>query len=92
MPDRKLRIRLSARDRDLILRYGYTFGPLRDRLLALAGDGSVRAVVIDLFRLEQLIGDLSYSTNHGTRGSVQLELNDLCERLEGEERRCRTAI
>ncbi len=35
-----------------------------------------------MFELERLVGDLSYSINKRTTGRLQMELNELCERLE----------
>ncbi|MGH7151440.1 MAG: hypothetical protein ACREIU_12120 [Planctomycetota bacterium] len=92
MRHRRVTVELSARDRALILRDGYPFLNLKKALTALAGDESVRRVVIDPFELEQLIGDLSHSTNRCADHRLRLELTDLCERLEDDERRWRAAI
>ena len=92
MRHRKVTVELSAKDRALILRHGFPFKNLKKALAALAGDEAVRPVAIEPFELERLIGDLSYSTNRCADRRLQLELNDLCKRLEDEERRSCAAI
>jgi hypothetical protein len=80
-------VELTARERDLIRLHGYPFGRLEADLAKLTSDQRTVNVAMDPFDLEQLIGDLSYSTNHREDGGLQEEFDELCERLESEERR-----
>ena len=77
-----LELELSARDRRLILEYGYPFDRIRAAVEAFATSPDDEIVDLDQFELERLIGDLSYSINKRTRGKLQMELYQLCERLE----------
>jgi hypothetical protein len=86
MDRRIIEVELTARERDLILRYGDPFDRIERSLEACRDSKSVETVPIDAFELERLIGDLSISINDMKGGAVQNELADLCDRLEAAER------
>jgi hypothetical protein len=75
-------VELSARDRRLILEYGYPFDRIKAAIEECGASQHDELLDLDRFELERLIGDLSYSINKRTRGHLQMELYDLCERLE----------
>jgi hypothetical protein len=77
-------IELTPAERDLILRYGYPFDRIRTALEACQASPRIQTVPIDVFELNQLIGDRSI--NDMQRGAVRNKLLDLCDRLEAAER------
>ncbi len=81
-------VELSARDRLLILEYGYPFDRIKAAIEACGDSQEYELVDLDRFELERLIGDLSYSVNKRTHGRIHAELFDLCEPLESCEGRC----
>ena len=78
-------VELSPRDRQLILDYGYPFDRIEAAIEEYRDRPNWEIVALDRFELEWLIGDLSYSINKRTTGDLQMELYDLCERLEDAE-------
>lgn len=81
-----IEIELLPEEQLLLLNYGYPFPPQREQLRALVARGEIGTISISPFYLDKLIGDLSYSINKRTRGRVQQQLFDLCDRLEYVER------
>jgi hypothetical protein len=81
-----IEIELVPEEQTLLLKYGYPFEPEKKQLEALIAQRQIGTIRISPFFLEKLIGDLSYSVNKRTRGRIQQQLNDLCERLEYIER------
>lgn len=79
-------IQLTPEERSLLLRYGYPFERIERALKACVSSQDIEIVPLDRFELERLIGDLSYSINHKTRGATQNQLLDLCDRLEYAEK------
>ena len=77
-----IKIQLLPEERQLILEYGYPFPDAKKQLQRLAASDDIEVLIISQFYLQQMIGDLSYSINKRTKGRVQYELNDLCDRLE----------
>ena len=86
MAKRKIKLQLWPEERALLLKYGYLWGPAEEALQAHAASDEIEIIKISHADLRQLIGDLSYSINKRTRGGVQRDLNDLCDRLEAAER------
>jgi len=84
--DEAIEIELLPRERELILEYGYPFPDAKTQLKAVASSRDVEVLVIRPFYLNQMIGDLSYSINKRTKGRIQNELFELCDRLESIER------
>lgn len=81
-----IEIELLPRERQLILEYGYPFKDEKDQLVAVATSDNPEVLVISEFYLNQMIGDLSYSINKRTKGRIQKELFELCDRLESIHR------
>ena len=76
-----VRVELSARDRILILEYGYPFDRI-EAVRAKENSPSVELVSLDRIELRCLIGDLSTSVKQSETDGHQVELDDLIERLE----------
>ena len=81
-----IEIELLPEQRELILKYGYPFPDERKQLQRHASSSDIEVLTINPFYLEKMIGDLSYSINKRTKGSVQSDLLDLCDRLEYAEK------
>ena len=82
----QIEIELLPEERELLLKYGYPFPDARAQLEAVALSPDVEILMISRFYLNQLIGDVSYSINKRTKGRVERELIELCDRLEIAER------
>jgi len=78
----KLQFRLSARERELIARYGYPFDDLNEQLNRLAGVSAEAAVTIDPFYVECLTADLIRSARALTDETVLEEIDALLTVLE----------
>jgi hypothetical protein len=82
-----LEIELLPKERKLLLKYGYPYDDARQQLEKMVASKQViETMVISRYYLNQMIGDLCYSINKRTKGNVQADLLDLCERLESAER------
>lgn len=77
-----IRMRLTAAERGLLLRYGYPFSQSEAALKACVASHDIECVPIDHFDLEQLIGNLCSSINKTKPGRLQNDLLELCNRLE----------
>jgi hypothetical protein len=84
--ERMIEIELLPEEQVLLLQYGYPFEPEKKQLEQLVATGDIGILQIKPFYLSRKIGDVSYSINMRTKGRVQSELNELCERLEYAER------
>ena len=79
-------IELRTEERELLIKYGYPFPDAKAQLEQCASSPDIEILTISRFYLNQMIGDLSYSINERTKGSIQRALIDLCDRLEIAER------
>jgi hypothetical protein len=79
-----IEIELLPEERKLLLEYGYPFPDAKAQLEEHAASDDV--LTISRFYLNQMIGDLSYSINKRTKGGIQRDLIELCDRLESAER------
>ncbi|WP_145944004.1 hypothetical protein [Fuerstiella marisgermanici] len=68
------------------MRYGYPFERIEKALKACEASRDIEIVPMDRFDLEHLIGDVSRSINRMKSGATQVQLLDLCGRLEAAER------
>jgi hypothetical protein len=84
--ERMIKIELLPEEQALLLKYGYPFEHEKKQLEKMVATGDIGVLKIKPFYLSRTIGDLSYSINKRTKGRVQSELNELCERLEYAER------
>lgn len=78
----RITLELSARQRDLILRWGYPFETLKRELRKLASSKKDACVRVPRWEVEQLLGDLARSLNHEKVGGAWDELNELYEQVE----------
>ena len=69
-----------------MLQYGYPFPDARAQLEQYASSADVEILTISRFYLNQMVGDLSYSINKRTKGGIQRDVIELCDRLESAER------
>ena len=81
-----IEIELLPEERELLLKYGYPFPDAKKQLQGFSSSPYVEVLTISSFYLDQMIGDLSYSINKRTKGRVQRDLHELCDRLEMAER------
>jgi len=81
-----IEIELWPRERELILEYGYPFSDAKEQLKAAVSSDDISVLTISDFYLNQMIGDLCYSINKRTKGRIQDELLELCDRLESIQR------
>ncbi len=82
-----IEIELLPQERKLLLlQYGYPFDDLQKQLHAFDASTDIEIITISRFYLNQLIGNVSYSINKRTKGRIQSDLFDLCDRLEFAER------
>ena len=81
-----IEIELLPEERKLLLEYGYPFPDAKAQLEEHASSDNVEVLTISRFYLNQMIGDLSYSINKRTKGGIQRDLIELCDRLEIAER------
>jgi hypothetical protein len=81
-----IKLQLLPDEQALLLKYGYPFEPEKKQLERLIARNDIGMIAISPFYLDKLIGDLCYSINKRTRGRVQQQLIDLCDRLEYAER------
>ena len=75
-------VELTARERELILKYGYPFDRIKQVVQSYSDSREEEVLELDRFEVEQLLGDLAISINHDTEGELQEELYDLSEHLE----------
>jgi len=59
-----IKVILSKRERDLILKYGYPFDEIKDQLDENVNNTKNKEIVAGSFWWEQLAGDLARSLNH----------------------------
>ena len=81
-----IEIELLPEERELLLQYGYPFPDAKAQLEKHAASDDFEVLTISHFYLNQMIGDLSYSINKRTKGGIQRDLIELCDRLESVER------
>ena len=77
-------VQLTPEERSLILQHGYPFPNVRAAIEGCRTD-TIETIPIDDFELERLLADLCISIND-LDGPIQLELNELYERLEYAQR------
>lgn len=80
-----IELQLAPEERSLLLRHGYPFEKIEHALKACDTSREIEIVPMDVFELEQLIGDLCRSINDLDGGVLQDQLLDLCDRLEAVE-------
>jgi len=78
-----MKIKLDQFERELILKYGYPFPELREKLKSLANSEQPESITLSRVDIDMITGDLSRSINHGEVPEFLLdEVDALCQRLE----------
>jgi hypothetical protein len=78
-------LRLSQLQCQIILQHGYPFDEIKREVNKIENKPQGGTIHVSNFYLTQLIGDLSYSCNRCEDEMLQVQMNELCEYLEGEE-------
>ncbi|MGY8686646.1 MAG: hypothetical protein ACKVHP_02735, partial [Verrucomicrobiales bacterium] len=73
---------LSLHERQLILKFGYPHGSLKDQLVAFQNETRGRLVNFSQMDLDMVSGDLSRSINHGEAKGFEEELDEIACALE----------
>ena len=82
MPSESIVVEISAREANLIVKYGYPFPEQAQLLNHISDKPGWHAVSMDKFWLEQILGDLSRSVKGIEDLGLQEELDGLCCSLE----------
>jgi repressor LexA len=77
----RISIRLTHRERKLILDHTFIGGDLERRIRVAAADGPAVAIALDLDDLEELLGHVAAEANHSKHPSIAKHLSRLHERL-----------
>lgn len=80
-PGDRIPIRLSRRERDLILDDTFLGGEVADRVRVARLEGNSIAVQLSLDDLDELLGYVAAAANHAERPKMQKDLDRLYERL-----------
>ena len=81
-----IQIELLPEEQELLLTYGCPFEPEKRQLKKLVARDAIGTLSITPYFLSLMSGDLCYSINKRTRGRIQNELIELCDRWEYVER------
>src|SRR5947199_4134156 len=81
-PDERVPIRLSDRDRDLILNRTFAGGDLERRIRVATADGLGVVVNLTLDDLDELLGFVAAEANHSKDPRMAKQLYKLHERLQ----------
>ena len=80
-PVERIPIRLTGRERTLILDHTFIGGDLERRIRVAAADGPAVAIALDLDDLEELLGYVAAEANHSKDPSIAKHLSRVHERL-----------
>jgi DNA-binding MarR family transcriptional regulator len=80
-PGERIPIRLTPRDRDLILQHTFIGGNLERRIRGAATDGPSVTAALDLDDLDELLGDVAAGANHSRDPGVAKHLRRVHDRL-----------
>lgn len=87
-PGDRVNIRLSRRERELVLNDTFLGGEVSDRVRAARVEGNSVAVQLTLDEVDELLGCVAAAANHAEGPKMQKELDRLYERLAGIEQSC----
>ena len=79
-----LRLRLTARERELICEFGYPFQDVQEQLDRLAATRAARIVHISSYFFDMLLADLSRSEREVKNRRLLAELDELYAELESQ--------
>jgi len=80
-PGERISVRLTDRERKIILGHTFIGGDLERRIRVAAADGPAVVIAIDLDDLEELLGHVAAEANHSMDASVAKDLSRVHERL-----------
>ena len=80
-PGERISIRLSERERQVILDHALVSGDLERRVRVAVADGPAVVIALDLNDLEDLVGHVAAAANHSKNPSVARHLRRVFERL-----------
>ena len=80
-PGKRISIRLTDRERKLILAHAFIGGDLERRIRVEAADGPAVIVALDLDDLEELLGHVAAAANHSKDPGIARHLSRVHERL-----------
>src|SRR5438093_13222013 len=80
-PGERISIRLTDRERRLILDHTFIGGDLERRIRVAAADGHALVIALDLDDLEELLGHVAAEANHSKDPRVAKHLSRVYERL-----------
>jgi len=80
-PGERIPIRLTDRERKLILDHTFIGGDLERRIRMAAADGPAVVIALDLDDLEELLGHVAAEANHSKDPSIAKHLSRVHERL-----------
>ena len=86
-PGERLAVRLTARQRDLILEHTFVGGELESRIRIAEADGSTITARLDLDDLDELLGCVAAEANHSRDSKIKRALDQLLDRLGDVEDR-----
>jgi hypothetical protein len=86
MEDDPLTVKLSNREVELLLRYGYPFEEVKEQLEAFKGRKGPHHLKIGAFYPSMMIADLVRSAKAIRSDAVLEEIDSLCSVLESAER------
>jgi hypothetical protein len=84
MAQAAIKLRLSARERELVFKYGYPFQELKEQLAKYEYTTGSATVTIDSFFLDCLLADLVRSAKQLTDARLLDEIDALYTRLESQ--------
>ncbi len=84
-PTEKIRVRLSHRERELILNETFLGGDLETRLRVAVADGKGVVVDFTLDDLDELLGYVAAEANHSDESTLRRQLYHLYDRLSAVE-------
>jgi len=77
----RIPIRLTGREREMILTHTFIGGDVERRIRVAATDGSAVVIALDLDDLDELLGHVAAEANHSKNPSVARSLSRIHERL-----------
>jgi repressor LexA len=80
-PGGRISIRLTDRERKLILDHTFIGGDLERRIRVAAADGPAVLIALDLNDLDELLGHVAAEANHSKNPSIAKHLSRVHERL-----------
>ena len=81
----RIRVRLSRRDRDLILKHTFIGGDVEARIRVVGANGTVIMVDLTPDDIDELLGYVAAAANHSEQPVIRRQLDALYDRLSAVE-------